>query len=57
MRKAEDWITRGILGLLTLLTVMILAFLIYFIFRESLPAIREVGLANMLLGDSWRPII
>ena len=26
-------------------------------FRESLPAIREVGLKALLLGDSWRPII
>ena len=57
MRKAEDKIFRSILGLLTLATVLLLAFLIFFIFRESLPAIREVGLKNMLLGDSWRPII
>ena len=57
MRKAEERIFRSILGLFTLATVLLLAFLIYFIFRESLPAIREVGLKNMLLGDSWRPII
>lgn len=57
MRKVQDLVFRGILGLLTLVTVLLLAFLIFFIFRESLPAIREVGLANMLLGDSWRPII
>lgn len=57
MRKAEDWIFRSVLGVLTLVTVLLLAFLIFFIFRESLPAIREVGLKGLLLGDSWRPII
>ena len=57
MRKAEDRIFRSLLGLFTLATVLLLAFLIFFIFRESLPAIREVGLKNLLLGDSWRPII
>lgn len=57
MRKAEDRVFQGILGLFTLATVLLLAFLIFFIFRESLPAIREAGLVNMLLGDSWRPII
>ena len=57
MRKAENWIFRSVLGMLTLVTVLLLAFLIFFIFRESLPAIREVGLKGLLLGDSWRPII
>ena len=57
MRKAEDRLAKLLLGLLTLATVLLLAFLIFFIFRESLPAIREVGLKNLLLGDSWRPII
>lgn len=57
MRKAEDRLTKLLLGALTLVTVLLLAFLIFFIFRESLPAIREVGLKDLLLGDSWRPII
>ena len=45
------------MGLFALLTVLLLAFLIYFIFQESLTAIREVGLAELLLGDQWRPLI
>ena len=57
MRKFEDALNRAILGLFTLLTVLLLAFLIYFIFRESLPAIRDVGLKNLLLGSQWRPLI
>ena len=40
MRKFEGGLNRAILGLLTALPVLLLAFLIYFIFRESFPAIR-----------------
>ena len=57
LRKLEDIFTRAVLGLFTLATVLLLGFLIYFIFRESLPAIRDVGLKNLLLGDQWRPLI
>ena len=57
MRKFEDQLTRLVLGLLTLVTVALLAFLIYFIFRESIPAIREVGMKELLTGDQWRPLI
>lgn len=45
------------MGLFCLLTVLLLAFLIYFIFRESQGAIQEVGLKGLLLGDQWRPLI
>lgn len=57
MRKFEDRLTRLILGFFTLATVLLLAFLIYFIFRESIPAIRDVGLKELLTGDQWRPLI
>ena len=57
MRKLEDRIFQTILGIFSLITVLLLAFLIFFIFRESLPAIRDIGLGNLLLGDQWRPLI
>ena len=57
MRKLEDRIFRGILGVFTLITVLLLAFLIFFIFRESLPAICDIGLKHLLTGDQWRPLI
>ena len=57
MRKLEDRLFRTVMGIFCLATVLLLAFLIYFIFRESLPAIRDVGLKNLLLGDQWRPLI
>ena len=57
MRKISDGIFGILVRLLCVLTVLLLVFLIFFIFRESLPAIREVGLKNLLLGNQWRPII
>ena len=57
MRKISDGIFGILVRLLCVLTVLLLVFLIFFIFRESLPAIREVGLKDLLLGDQWRPII
>ena len=57
MRKLEDRIFHIVMGFFCLLTVLLLAFLIFFIFRESLPAIREVGLGALLTGEQWRPLI
>lgn len=57
MRKIEDRAVGFFVGLMGLITVLLLAFLIFFIMKESLPAIREVGLRELLLGDQWRPII
>ena len=57
MRKLEDRLFRTVMGIFCLTTVLLLAFLIYFIFRESMPAIRDVGLKGLLLGDQWRPLI
>ena len=57
MRKVQDGLFRAVMGLFAFLTVLLLAFLIWFVFRESLPAIREVGLKELLTGDKWRPLI
>ncbi len=57
MRKIQDGLFRIVMGLFAFLTVLLLAFLIWFIFRESLPAIREVGLRELLTGSQWRPLI
>lgn len=57
MRKLEDRLFGGAIRLLCLVTVLLLGFLVVFILRESLPAIREVGLGQLLLGSDWRPII
>lgn len=57
MRKISDRIFTGFVSLLALAAVLILAFLIFFIVRESIPAIRDVGLKELLLSSEWRPVI
>ncbi len=57
MRKISDKVFTAFISLLCLAAVLILAFLIFFIVRESLPAIRDVGLKALLLGTEWRPVI
>lgn len=56
MRKRMDRAVSVLTGLLSLLSVFIMGFMLLFILRESLPAIREVGLRELLLGESWRPL-
>lgn len=56
MRKTFDRLYAISCALLSFLALFILAFLVYFIVKESLPALQEIGIRN-LLGDSWRPII
>lgn len=57
MRKGMDRAFGALVRILALLAVLLLAFMVAFIVRESLPAIREVGLNNLLFSRSWRPII
>ncbi len=57
MRKVTDKLFGTIIGMLCLLAVLVLAFLVFFIVKESLPAIRDVGLSGLLLESQWRPII
>ena len=57
MRKVQDGLFRIVMGLFAFLTVLLLIFLIWFIFRESLPAINEIGLKELLTGSQWRPLI
>lgn len=41
---------------LAALTVLILAFIVFFIVRESLPLFEKVSLSDFLLGTDWRPV-
>ncbi len=57
MRKFRDKSFDLSVKLLSAAAVALFVFLIAFIFRESLPAIREVGLGELLFNKEWRPII
>lgn len=57
MRRIFDKFFELLVGILCSAAVLLLVFLVFFILRESLPAIREVGLRELLTGDVWRPVI
>ncbi len=57
MQKRKDRLGRLIVAALALLSVGLLLFLVAFMLRQSLPAIRTVGLRELLLGTDWRPLI
>ncbi len=54
-RYAIDWISRRLVFILGIGSFVILIVIAAFIFRESLPALREVGLFKVLLGTEWYP--
>ncbi len=56
MREQKDRLFAVLIEGLTALSILILAFVIYFIVREALPAFQEVGAAELLLGKRWMPI-
>lgn len=56
MRRQLDHLSSLFVGLLTATAVSILAFLIVFIFLESLPAFREIGVLAFLTGTKWYPV-
>ncbi len=57
MHQAKDHVCRLTVMLLTLLSVGLLLFLVGFMLRQSFPAIRAVGLYELLFGTEWRPVI
>ena len=48
MRKTFDRLYAISCALLSFLALFILAFLVYFIVKESLPALQEIGIRNLL---------
>lgn len=57
MQKRKDRLWHMIVAVLALLSAGLLLFLVVFMVRQSLPAIRSVGLYELLFGTQWRPVI
>ncbi len=54
-RYTIDWLSRRVVFILGIGSFVILVVIAAFIIRESLPALREVGLFKVLLGTEWYP--
>lgn len=50
-----DRISRHVVSVFGILAFLILVFIAVFILKESLPALREVGIADILFGTKWYP--
>lgn len=56
MRPVKDKITKYGTGIIGLFSVLLLIFINLFILKESIPAIREVGLSALFGGGGWHPL-
>ena len=54
-RYFVDRLSRHIVFIFGVATFLILVFIAIFILKESLPALREVGIVDMLFGAKWYP--
>ena len=50
-----DRLSKRIVFILGIVAFLILVFIAIFILKESLPALREIGIGNFLLGTKWYP--
>lgn len=56
MRKLREKIFRFIIKVLTLLSLLLLAFIVIFIFKESIVFFKEVPILRFISGRAWNPL-
>jgi len=56
MRKIREKIFEILIKMLTLFSVLILAFVVIFIFKESLTFFKEVSILKFITGRKWNPL-
>ena len=57
MHTAKEKLFHSLLVLLALTAIGLLWFLLIFMIHESLPALQEIGLKELLFGSDWRPVL
>lgn len=53
--KKSDKIFLYLTGAITFISFVLLSFIIFFIFKESLPLFKEMNLSDFIFGKRWRP--
>ncbi len=56
MKKSKEKLFALIIKLLTLLSILILAFIVLFIFKESIVFFEEVSIIEFATGKRWNPL-
>ncbi len=54
-RSTIDTVFRAVLKTSSILTALVLVLIVFFLIRESYPALRDIGIASFLTDPSWHP--
>ncbi|MDD6058700.1 MAG: phosphate ABC transporter permease subunit PstC [Clostridiales bacterium] len=55
MNRGRDKFMEGVFLLTALVSVLAVALICIFLFSNGIPAIREIGFSDFLMGTKWRP--
>ena len=55
MKKVKEFVMRTVFMLCALLSVIAVIFVCLFIFKNGVPAIKEIGFSNFVFGKVWKP--
>lgn len=56
INKSNEIIFSMLIKLFSSICIILLAFIIFFIIKESIPIFRKVGAFNFIFGNVWRPL-
>ncbi|HHX63171.1 MAG TPA: phosphate ABC transporter permease subunit PstC [Epulopiscium sp.] len=56
MRKTIERIFKFLIKIVTLISLLLMAFIVLFIFKESIPFFQEVPVRRFILGRTWNPL-
>lgn len=56
INKSNEVIFSLLIKLFSFVCIILLAFIIFFIIKESVPLFNKVGILNFVLGKVWRPL-
>lgn len=56
INKSNELIFSSLIKLFSFVCIILLAFIIFFIIKESIPLFNKVGIVNFIFGKIWRPL-
>lgn len=56
INKSSEVIFSLLIKLFSFVCIILLAFIIFFIIKESIPLFNKVGILNFIFGEIWRPL-
>lgn len=56
INKSNEVIFSLLIKLFSFVCIILLAFIIFFIIKESIPLFNKIGILNFIFGKVWRPL-